>query len=52
MDAKKNDGPRLLEGKRVKFWRSSTYDEPTWVSLAWIIIPLLLAGLGIYVVIV
>lgn len=34
--------------KRPAFWRSSLYAEPTWVSLAWIIGPGLLAGVAIY----
>lgn len=34
--------------RRPPFWRSSVYDEPTWVSLAWILGPTLVAGLAIY----
>lgn len=30
------------------WWRSSLYQEPVWVSVAWIIGPLLVAGLAIY----
>jgi hypothetical protein len=51
MKAKRDDDSRHLEGQRVPFWRNSTYEEPTWVSLAWIIVPLLTAGILIYVVI-
>jgi hypothetical protein len=36
------------EGKRQAFWRSSLYEEPVWVSLAWIIGPALVAGIAIY----
>lgn len=39
---------RNIEEKRPAFWRSSVYAEPTWVSLAWIIGPALLAGIAIY----
>jgi hypothetical protein len=45
------DEPSRLERKRAAFWRSSTYEEPTWVSLAWIIGPLLTAGILLYIVI-
>ncbi len=33
------------------FWRSSLYEEPMWVSLAWIMGPVLLAGIVIYFVV-
>lgn len=51
MNAKRNDGPLLQQGKRLPFWRNSTYEEPTWVSVTWIIVPVLVAGLAIYAVI-
>lgn len=35
------------DGKRPP-WKSSLYEEPNWVSLAWIIGPLLFAGIAIY----
>lgn len=35
-------------GRPPAFWRSSIYEEPVWVSLAWIIIPALLAGIAIF----
>jgi hypothetical protein len=35
-------------GKRPAPWRSSLYQEPTWVSLAWIIVPSLFAAIAIY----
>lgn len=35
-------------GKRPAPWRSSLYMEPTWVSLAWIIVPSLFAVIAIY----
>lgn len=35
------------EGKRAP-WRSSLYEEPLWLSLAWIIGPTLIAGVLIY----
>jgi hypothetical protein len=36
------------EAKRLPPWKSSLYEEPTWVSLAWIIGPMLFAGVAIY----
>jgi len=36
------------EGKRPAPWRSSLYEEPLWVSLAWVIIPTVLAVIAIY----
>lgn len=36
------------DGKRPPPWKSSLYDEPAWVSLAWIIGPVLFAGVAIY----
>ncbi len=47
MNGKRNDDARLLT-ERVRFWRGSLYEEPTWVSLAWVIGPLLAALLAIY----
>jgi hypothetical protein len=29
-------------------WKNSIYEEPTWVSLFWIIVPVSLAALGIF----
>jgi hypothetical protein len=34
---------------RPAFWRNSVYEEPAWVSLVWIIAPVLLAGIAIYI---
>jgi hypothetical protein len=36
------------EGKRPAPWRSSLYEEPMWVSVAWILGPVVLAAVGIY----
>lgn len=36
------------DGKRPPPWKSSLYEEPTWVSLAWIIGPLSFAAVAIY----
>ena len=36
------------EGKRPAFWRNSLYEEPNWVSIAWMVGPILLAGFAIY----
>ena len=33
------------------WWRSSLYQEPVWVSLAWIVGPLLVAGVAMYLVV-
>jgi hypothetical protein len=35
------------DGKRPG-WRSSLYEEPLWLSLAWVVGPTLLAGIAIY----
>jgi len=36
------------EGKRPPGWRSSLYEEPMWVSVAWIVGPALVAAIAIY----
>ncbi len=36
------------EAKKPPPWRSSLYEEPLWVSLAWIIGPTVAAGLAIF----
>ena len=36
------------EGKRPPPWKSSLYEEPAWVSLAWILAPILIAALLLY----
>ncbi len=50
MNAKDEKGVLLApEAKRLPPpWKSSLYAEPTWVSLAWIIGPVLFAGVAIY----
>jgi hypothetical protein len=48
MNEKQNSNLMNDAGNRRVFWRSSLYDEPMWVSLAWVIGPVLLAGLGLY----
>lgn len=48
MNAKDKGSLIGSEGKRLAAWRSSLYEEPLWVSLAWVIGPLLLAALGIF----
>ena len=48
MNSKRTDAVLSPEDKRAAFWRSSLYEEPAWVSLAWIIGPALLAGFAIY----
>jgi hypothetical protein len=40
-------GPLHAAG-RHPWWRSSLYEEPVWVSVAWILGPLVFAGLTIY----
>jgi hypothetical protein len=35
------------DGKRPG-WRSSLYEEPMWVSVAWVLGPIILAAIGIY----
>jgi hypothetical protein len=42
-------GPQLEPlGKRLSPWRSSLYEEPVWVSLVWIIGPLAVAAVGVF----
>lgn len=41
-------GSSRPEGKRLPFWRNSVYEEPTWVSLAWIAGPILLGAVALY----
>lgn len=48
MNVKQKDALLSPERKRPVFWRSSLYEEPMWVSLAWMIGPALLAGIAIY----
>jgi hypothetical protein len=48
MNAKEKSALLAPEGKRPPPWKSSLYEEPTWVSLAWIIGPVLFAGVTIY----
>ncbi|HTV24263.1 MAG TPA: hypothetical protein VMG12_36475 [Polyangiaceae bacterium] len=35
--------------ERPAFWRNSVYDEPAWVSLAWIALPVLIAATVIFI---
>lgn len=44
----KESGLVAPDSKRPAPWRSSLYHEPIWVSLAWVIGPILLATIGIY----
>lgn len=48
MNAKEKGALIGSEGKRPAPWKSSLYEEPTWVSLAWIVFPALFAAAGIY----
>ena len=48
--SKKKPAPKPL-GQGASSWRSSLYEEPLWLSLAWIIGPLALAALGIIFVV-
>lgn len=34
--------------KKRAAWRSSLYDEPVWVSVAWIAVPLGAAAVGVF----
>ena len=40
--------PAGLQTEQASSWRSSLYAEPTWVSVAWIVIPMALAGIAIF----
>jgi hypothetical protein len=45
----KDKGSLIGPGEKVPAgWRSSLYDEPMWLSVAWIVGPALLAAIGIY----
>jgi hypothetical protein len=48
MNEKRQRTSSSLKGKYPAFWRSSLYEEPTWVALAWIVGPALIAGIAIY----
>jgi hypothetical protein len=48
MNTRDRTASSSLDGQRPPFWRNSLYEEPTWVSLAWIIGPALVAGIAIY----
>ncbi len=48
MNAKDTGALISPEGKRLAPWRSSLYEEPLWLSLAWVIGPTLFAGILIY----
>lgn len=49
--AKRDDASKFVKAEHTAFWRNSTYEEPTWVSLVWIVAPLFVAAVLIYVVI-
>jgi hypothetical protein len=44
----KDSEPKPVIAAKTSPWRSSLYAEPTWVSLAWIVLPLGLAAIGIF----
>jgi hypothetical protein len=48
MNAKEKGALISVEGERPAPWRSSLYQEPTWVSLAWLVGPALFAAVAIY----
>jgi hypothetical protein len=48
MNAKDKGALIATEGKRPPRWKSSLYEEPDWVSLAWIVGPIMLAACVIY----
>ena len=50
MNAQKSASVIGPQGKRPKFWRSSIYEEPVWVSVAWIAGPVVFAAIAIYFV--
>jgi hypothetical protein len=43
--------PLLPAGTHAPWWRSSLYHEPVWVSLVWLLVPLSLASLVLYIAI-
>jgi hypothetical protein len=44
----KDSDPKPLIAAKTSPWRSSLYAEPMWVSLAWIVLPLGMAAVGIF----
>jgi hypothetical protein len=50
MNKHKQDPEIFAGAQRPPFWKGSTYKEPTWVSLAWIVAPLITATVAIYFV--
>jgi hypothetical protein len=48
MNARDNGALIAPDGKRPAPWRSSLYEEPLWVSLVWLLVPALCAGVAIY----
>lgn len=49
MNTQRNHVKSLGQGNSS--WRSSLYEEPLWVSIAWIVGPVALAGLAIFFVV-
>jgi hypothetical protein len=47
MSTQKNNVVKSL-GQGNSSWRSSLYEEPLWVSIAWIVGPATLAGIAIF----
>lgn len=48
MNSREKGGLIGPDEKPPAAWRSSLYDEPVWVSVAWIVGPSLLALVGVY----
>jgi hypothetical protein len=48
MNAKDKAALLVPDGKRQAPWKSSLYQEPLWVSIAWILGPVVVAGVAIY----
>jgi hypothetical protein len=46
-----DNNPQLQPVERRAAWRSSLYDEPLWVSIAWILVPVVLGALTIFLAI-
>lgn len=46
MNTSKKSSPKAL-GQGDSSWRSSLYEEPVWISVAWVVGPVALAALAI-----
>ncbi len=48
MATDEKSSPLLPAGSHPPWWRSSLYKEPVWLSLVWLLVPLALASIVLY----